>query len=243
MKRHIGISVAVAAAAVALSACAQNVIPDYDVATTTTTTATTTTVPTIPPPATSAHVATPPWMPRVDMDVDAVMYGTIADAESFWLSDPDMPDLGVVEAAPDGMGCEGSRLGASNPAAYCNGVIHWDAAALRDEGEEKLPAHIRHWAVVITAAHETGHHIEGSILANRTYQEHENIAECLAGVYIRHRFSTVASADDILEAYGALGRDARIPDNAVPEAFHDGLLIDRDTSPTAAFKACARSWS
>ncbi|UBV14987.1 neutral zinc metallopeptidase [Mycolicibacterium fortuitum] len=104
------------------------------------------------------------------------------------------------------------------------------------------PAHLRFWTWTIIAAHETGHHIEGSILANRSYQERENVAECLAGVYIRHRFSTVASADDIMAAYGALGRDARLPDNAVPEAFSEGLLIPRDTAPTDAFKTCARSW-
>ena len=253
MKRRIGISATVACAAVALTACAGTgtLLPDYDAApipttmdTTTTTTSTTTTVPTIPAPATSAHVAEPvvPWLPTVSMSIDQVMRGTIEDAESFWMSDPDMPDLGDIYAAPGGVDCDGNPLGASNPAAYCNGTIRWDTDALRAEGEAKLPAGIRHWAVVITAAHETGHHFEGSILADRTYQERENIAECLAGVYIRHRFSTVASADDIMAAYSALGRDARIPDNAVPEAFREGLLIDRDTAPTTAFKACARSW-
>lgn len=105
-----------------------------------------------------------------------------------------------------------------------------------------LPQPLRFWTWAIIAAHETGHHLEGSILADRTYQERENVAECLAGVYIRHRFSTVASADDIMAAYGALGMDARIPGNAVPEAFHEGLLIPRDTAPTTAFKACTRSW-
>lgn len=257
MKRGIGFSVAVATVAVALSACSGTgtLIPDYGTAAsmptttttettaTTATTATTTTSPT-PAPATSAHVVEPTvtWMPTSDMSVDQVMRGTVADAEEFWTSDPKMPNLGNVEASPGGVDCSGNPLGASNPASYCNGVIHWDTAALEAEGEALLPANIRHWAVVITAAHETGHHFEGSILANRTYQEHENIAECLAGVYIRHRFSTVVSADDIMAAYGALGRDARLPDNAVPEAFSEGLLIPRDTAPTDAFKTCARSW-
>ena len=224
-------------------------IPEYDTTpmpTTTTDTATVTTTTTLPTsaPATSAHVVEPTaqWLPRASMSVDQLMQGTVADAEAFWASDPKMPDLGQIDATPGGVDCSGNPLGASNPASYCNGVIHWDTAALEAEGEALLPANIRHWAVVITAAHETGHHFEGSILANRTYQEHENVAECLAGVYIRHRFSTVASADDIMAAYGALGRDARIPDNAVPEAFSEGLLIPRDTAPTAAFKQCARSW-
>ncbi|WP_131823917.1 hypothetical protein [Mycobacteroides abscessus] len=239
-----------ATAAVALSACAGTMLPAYDDAapmlttTTDTTTSTTTAAPSTTAPATSAHIAEPaaPWLPDASMSVDEVMYGTVEDAELFWLSDPDMPNLGGIDAAPGGVDCEGNRLGASNPAAYCNGAIRWDTSALRAEGEAMLPSGIRHWAVVITAAHEAGHHIEGSILADRTRQEHENVAECLAGVYIRHRFSTVASADDIMEAYGALGRDARVPDNAVPEAFREGLLIDRNTAPTAAFKACARSW-
>lgn len=221
-------------------------LPAYDSAPipTTTTTTATTTVSQTPAPATSAHVAEPavPWMPNVSMSVDEVMHGTIEDAEAFWLSDPDMPNLGEIDAAPGRVDCDGNPLGARNPAAYCNGAIRWDTDALRAEGEAMLPASIRHWAVVITAAHEAGHHIEGSILADRTQQEHENVAECLAGVYIRHRFSTVASADAIMEAYGVLGRDARIPDNAVPEAFHEGLLISRDTAPTTAFKTCARSW-
>lgn len=247
MKRDIGVSVAVACAAATLSACAVTgtPLPNYDTAAPMSTSTTTTTVSpnvTTPAPATSAHVAAPKWMPDASMSVDEVMYGTISDAEAFWMTDPDMPNLGDIDAAPGGVDCDGNALGASNPAAYCNGAVRWDTDALREEGKAALPTGIRHWAVVITAAHETGHHIEGSILADRTYQERENIAECLAGVYIRHRFSTTASADDIMEAYGVLGRDARVPDNAVPEAFHEGLQIPRNTSPTVAFKTCARSW-
>ncbi|MEX3644031.1 hypothetical protein [Mycolicibacterium porcinum] len=202
---------------------------------------TTTTTSPIPAPATSAHVATPRWIPTAGMSVDQVMRGTVADAEEFWASDPKMPNLGQIDAAPGDVTCGGTLADAGNSASACGGTIRWSAESLVEE-TATLPAHLRHWTWTIIAAHETGHHIEGSILADRTYQERENVAECLAGVYIRHRFSTVASADDIMEAYGALGRDARLPDNAVPEAFSEGLLIPRDTAPTAAFKTCARSW-
>lgn len=252
MKRSIGFSVAVATAAVALSACSGTgtLIPDYGTAasmpegasTTGTTTMTTTTTSPIPAPATSAHVVEPAvtWMPRVSMDVDTVMRGTIEDAWGFWTDDPKMPNLGQIDAAPGDVTC-GRDITTETSAAWCDGEIHWDSARLRTRAAP-APAHLRHWTWTIIAAHETGHHLEGSILADRTYQERENIAECLAGVYIRHRFSTVASADDIMAAYSALGRDARIPGNAVPEAFHEGLLIPRDTAPTTAFKTCARSW-
>lgn len=221
-------------------------IPEYDtpapVPTATSTETTTTTTPLTPAPATSAHVATPRWIPTADMSVDQVMRGTVADAESFWTSDPKMPNLGQIDAAPGDVTCGGGLPDTGSEAARCrNGAIRWDAQRLTAQ-TASLPAHLRVWTWTIIAAHETGHHFEGSILANRTYQERENIAECLAGVYIRHRFSTVASADDIMAAYGALGRDARIPDNAVPEAFSEGLLIPRDTTPTDAFKACTRSW-
>lgn len=249
MKRGIGVSVAVACAAVALSACSGTgtLLPDYDAApmpsTATTTDTTTTTVPTIPAPATSAHVAEPAvqWIPTVSMSPNTVMRGAVDDAWAFWTSDPKMPSLPPPSASPGDVMCgEGSAPDTS--AASCgDGSIRWNTERLVSRAAD-VPTHLRPWTWTIIAAHETGHHLEGSILADRTYQERENIAECLAGVYIRHRFSTVASADDILAAYGALGRDARIPDNAVPEAFHEGLLIDRDTAPTAAFKTCARSW-
>lgn len=248
MKRHIGVSVAVATVAVALSACTgtgTTLIPDYDTTpmptTTDTTTVTTTTVSPIPAPATSAHVATPRWMPTADMSVDQVMRGTIEDAWEFWSSDPKMPDLGRIDAAPGDVMCDEGGAPDTSASSCGDGSIRWNAERSTARAAA-APAHLRHWTWTIIAAHETGHHFEGSILSDRTYQERENIAECLAGVYIRHRFSTVASADDIMAAYGALGRDARLPDNAVPEAFSEGLLIPRDTTPTDAFKTCARSW-
>lgn len=182
------------------------------------------------------------WLPNASMSVDAVMRGTIEDAWEFWASDPKMPDLGQIDAAPGDVSCNGTLADAGNSASYCNGAIRWDAESLRAEGVAMVPANIRHWAVVITAAHETGHHFEGSILADRTYQQHEDIAECLAGTYMMHRHSATLSPEDMGLAYAALGRDDVTPGNARSEAFFDGLRIPRVTTPRDAFKACVSEW-
>lgn len=176
------------------------------------------------------------------MTVDQVMREGVADTFAFWTSDPEMPTLVEPYASPGDVTCGGKFPDDGNPASYCTGSVHWDTAALNAENVARVPEHLRHWSTTITAAHEGGHHIEVSLLGTKlTDQEHEDVAECLAGVYMMHRFGTILSPEDMGDAYAGLGRDGT-PGMAKAEAFFDGLATPRSTTPRDAFKLCVSEW-
>lgn len=243
MKRRNLISATAAVAAVALSACAGTVdgvpvVGALDSSTTTTAQGTP-----LPPPTNSLSSGEPSWVPTADMSVDEVMRGGVADAYAFWVADPEMPQLDKPSASPGDITCGGELPGVGNSASYCRRGVHWDTERLTSRAA-LAPISLRPWTVAIIAAHETGHHFEGSVLGPKlTYQQHENVAECLAGVYIRHRFETVVSPEDIGTAYKALERDGITSGMAVPESFFYGLDVSPDLAPRDAFKACVAEWA
>lgn len=182
------------------------------------------------------------WVPTESMSVDEIMRGAASDAWVFWSSDPEMPRLVEPSASPGDVTCDGT-LPDEGVASYCSGSIHWDTSALNAENVARVPERLRHWSTTITAAHEAGHHIEGSLLGPKlTYQQHEDTAECLAGVYMMRRFGSILSPEDMGTAYRGLGRDGVTPGMAVPEAFFDGLGTPLATSPRDAFRTCVSEW-
>lgn len=175
------------------------------------------------------------------MAVSQIMREGVADVYAFWASDPEMPQMVEPSASPGDVTCDG-EIPTERVAAYCHGEVRWDTAALDAENAARVPEHLRHWSTTITAAHEGGHHIEVSLLGPKlTDQEHEDVAECLAGVYMMHRFGTILSPEDMGTAYSGLGRDGT-PGMAKAEAFFDGLATPRATSPRDAFKSCVSQW-
>lgn len=252
MKRRIGVGVAVATAAVALSACAGTMLPAYDDAapmlTTTTDTTTTTTATTSPAaasaPATSAHVATPPWMPRVSMDVDTVMRGTISDATAWW-QEGVPANLGTVDAAPGDTTCEG-RLGTfDGGASYCGrGVVRWNPREMHTTAMDNAPDNeAALWFVVLTAAHEVGHYVASFSLEPDTVSDYqwEGIGDCLAGAYLGQRFRTFVDPATLDTAHDTLMR-VRPAGYAPADAYVTGSRLKRGTSQMDALKTCVRTY-
>lgn len=251
MKRHIGVSVAVAAAAVALSACSGTgtLIPEYDTpapmpTTTTTETVTTTSTSPIPAPATSAHVATPRWMPQVSMDVDTVMRGTISDATEWWQSGVPA-NLGTVDAAPGDTTCAG-RLGTfDGGASYCGrGVIRWNSRELHATAMDSAPdGESALWFVVLNAAHEMGHYVATFSVDPDSVSDSqwEGIGDCLAGAYLGQRFSSFVDPSTLDTAHAALMR-VRPAGYAPTDAYVTGSRLKRGASQMEALKTCIRTY-
>lgn len=251
MKRGIGVSVAVATVAVALSACAGTgtLIPDYDAAppvseATTTETATTTTVSPTRVPATSAHVATPRWMPQVSMDVDTVMHGTIEDATTWWQAGVPA-NLGTVDAAPGDTTCAG-RLGTfDGGASYCGrGVIRWNSRELHTTAMDSAPdGESALWFVVLNAAHEMGHYVATFSVDPDSVSDSqwEGIGDCLAGVYLGQRFSSFVDPMTLDTAHTTL-MHVRPAGYAPFNAYETGSRLKRGTSQMDALKTCIRTY-
>ncbi|SIF35052.1 Uncharacterised protein [Mycobacteroides abscessus subsp. abscessus] len=93
------------------------------------------------------------------------------------------------------------------------------------------------WALTITAAHEVGHVVTNFYYAedDLTLAEYEDIADCMAAVYIGARFPGLDPAVE-REAFSAL-EAIRDPSDTGRDAYLAGVRMGSVT-PKAAFKGC-----